>query len=97
LAVLFRRPVREIAAWPAWEVRLLEEFLVKEPAGIERLEILAARFAAQYFNFHSSDASAKYETTDFLHFHHAFRQTHPDLKDGRYSELDLEVFAALNR
>jgi hypothetical protein len=69
LAVLFRRRPSEVAAWPAWEVRLLEQYLAKQPAAEDRIEIAVARLTATYVNAHLREGTKAVETTDYLAYH----------------------------
>jgi hypothetical protein len=95
LAVLFRRRPSEVAAWPAWEVRLLEQYLAKQPATADRIEIALARLTATYVNAHLREGAKPVETTDYL----AYLDPWPepvDVGTGRYSALDLEIMRGLN-
>jgi hypothetical protein len=96
LAVLFRRPVREIADWPAWEVRLIEKFLAREPSAEDRVEIALAHIAAVYFNSQSRQGAPQIKTSDLLLFMDPW-QADPlaNFADERYSDLDREIFGQL--
>lgn len=48
--MLFRRPLHEVAAWPAWEVEVLEQFLAREPAPDQRIEVAIAQLSAIWVN-----------------------------------------------
>lgn len=91
LAVIFRRPVREIASWPAWEVRLLDRYLEKQPAAEERIEIGVATMCALFFNANRGIGQSARRLKDFLPFYE------PWPMPGRYSEIDREVMEALPR
>jgi hypothetical protein len=97
--VLFRRPVREVAKWPAWEVRLLEEFLRREPDPGTRIEYTLAGFAANYFNSHARAGSPRLKLTDFLLFDQAWSKEFDEasFSSDRYSDLDREIFSNLGR
>lgn len=87
----YRRPVREIASWPAWEVRLLDEFLDKQPAAEDRIEIAIATLCALFFNANRGKAQASRQMKDYLPF------LDPWPLPGRYSDVDREVMKALGR
>lgn len=66
--MLFRRRPSEVAAWPAWEVRLLEQYLAKQPAAEDRIEIAIARLTALFINTKLGPGSKQAETTDYLSY-----------------------------
>lgn len=69
--MLFRRPVREIASWPAWEVELLEHYLARQPAPEQRIEIALAQLSAMYANRHRDPQKQPkpVEPMQFMPFH----------------------------
>lgn len=83
--------MREIALWPAWEVRLIDAYLNKQPAAEDRIEIALATLCAMFFNANSSKEKASRRVKDYLPF------LDPWPLPGRYSDLDREVFEALGR
>lgn len=85
----FRRPVREIAAWPAWEVRLLEEYLDKEPAAEDRNELALAKLCALTWNANRGKDQPVKEMKDYLPF------LDPWPQEDRYSDLDRQMLKAL--
>jgi hypothetical protein len=62
------RPPSEVARWPADDVRLLEHYLAKQPAPIERVEIALARLTAEYVNVHRAKGEELKQPTDFMSF-----------------------------
>lgn len=66
--MLFRLRPSEVAAWPAWEVRLLEQYLAKQPAPEDRIEIAIARLTAVFINTHLKPGAKAVETADLLAF-----------------------------
>lgn len=91
MSVVYRRPLREIAYWPSWEVRLLDYYLQHQPAPDERVEIAVATLCAMFFNVHRAKEYAPRSMKDYL----PFLDPWPVL--GRYSDLDREVMAALGQ
>lgn len=81
-------------AWPDWEVRLLEEYLAKQPAAGDRIEIALARLTAFYCNAHQREGATPRETLEFLAYHDPW-PVPIDVGSGRYSALDLEVMKGL--
>lgn len=97
LAVTFRRPLHEIALWPAAELQLLAEYLRKRPAAEDRIELALARGQALYMNRHLKEGAQPTTPASFLPYLHPWAE--PDLEeaagDGRYSALDLEIMKGL--
>lgn len=91
LAVLFGRRPAEVAGWPAWELRLLEHYLAKQPAPIERVEVALAHLAAIYVNAHLKPGAKPAEIPDFLPYLKAFEV----VKKSRYSDTDMSILKAL--
>lgn len=87
--MLFGRPLHEIAAWPAWEVRLLEHYLARQPSPSERIERAIAHLSAIYFNGHRAEGSPARTVADFL----PYLDPWPDLT--RYTEVDREILSVL--
>lgn len=94
LAVLFGRPLHEVACWPAEDVRTLDHYLAKQPAPIERVELAVARFTAIYVNAHLAKGATEKETRDFLPYLDPW-PTLTSVDQGRYSPLDLEILKTL--
>ncbi len=92
LAVLFKRPLHEVAAWSAAEVDLIIAFLAREPSPEVRLEIAVARLTEITVMLMGS-GSAKPGIMDFLPFLDAWKA--PVVDDTRYNETDLEVLKLL--
>lgn len=92
--MLFRRRPSEVASWPAWEVRLLEQYLGKQPAAEDRLELALARLTAIYINCHLREGAKPSETTDYLPYLDPWPMPE-DVGTGRYSALDMEILGAL--
>lgn len=96
LAVLFRRPLHEVATWPSNEVRLLQQYLYREPDEGTRLEYTLARVAAQFMNFLSARGSPRVKIEDFLLFAEPWKDDPFErLSDDRYTDLDREIFGKL--
>lgn len=95
---MFRRPVHEIARWPAWEVGLLEEYLAVVPGPDERVEIAIAQFMALYINSkRTSKDQQTYKIDDFLMFRRGWNEEAPEMKTERYSELDMEIMGIVSK
>ena len=80
--------MREIASWPAQEVRLLETYLDKQPAPEERIEFAVATLCALMFNANRGKDIPPRRIKDYLPY------DDPWPMPGRYSELDREVMDA---
>src|SRR5690606_1614665 len=65
-AFLFRRPLHEVANWPAWHLDLLDEFRAKEPDLLERIELLLAQMTAFYVQTHKRENTPAAKVTDYL-------------------------------
>lgn len=85
--MLFRRPLREVAAWPAWEVQVLQHYLAKQPAPEERLEVVLANLSAMFFNAHRGPGKQPLSADQFLFY----RDPWPV-----YSDVDKQALAALD-
>jgi len=89
--VLYRRPLSEIARWPAWELDLLEHYLAREPAPEERIEVSLANLMLMYATVNGKQGAAQKKVTDFLPYLKAW----PQPADGRYNPVDMEVLQEL--
>lgn len=89
-----RRPLVEVASWPAREVRVLEKFMARESTPEQRLEILVARVACDYFDFNSVRGSPRRDIIPYLPFIKAWEKS-VNLADERYSDLDREILGKL--
>lgn len=94
LAVVFRRPVQEIARWPAREVSLIEAFLAREPAAEARVEVAVARLAELMVMLWAAKGPRQ-SLKDFLPYLSVWDSTVELAKSDRYSPLDREVFSVL--
>ncbi len=74
LAVLFRRPLREILDWPASHVAVIAEYLAHEPAPDERVEYAVSQIAAIYVNAHRKKGASPHPLSDFLLFRDAWKR-----------------------
>lgn len=83
-------PLREVASWPAWELDLLEHYLAREPAPLEKLEIAIAHLTAHFVNA-SFKVNTQKKTADML----LFRKAWSAVSDDRYNEVDKQVLAEL--
>lgn len=90
--MLFRRPLHEVAAWPASDVNLLEHYLAKQPAPEERTEIAVATLCTMYRNAHRADGEPPHEVVKFLPYLDPWSQ--PIVSASRYSEVDRSLMAA---
>lgn len=86
--------MREIALWPAWEVRLIDEYLQRQPSSGDRVEIAVARLCALFFNVHRDKDQSPKMLKDYLPFYDPWPQL---IDTGRYSEVDLEMMKALGK
>jgi hypothetical protein len=89
--VLYQIPLGQVAAWPAWQLDLLETYLAREPAPVERLEVAIARLTAQFVHANQAPNQPTPKVIDFL----PYRQAWPEPTDGRYNETDREVLKEL--
>ena len=86
--MLFRIRPSEVAAWPAWELDLLDHFLAREPDPMVRVEVALARLMSIYANVHREKGSPQRELAEFMTFAKAwdgiteeeYRQTLIDLE-----------------
>lgn len=76
--------------WPSHDLKLLEHYLAREPAPVERVEVMLAHLTAIFVKAHSSK-SVDPKITDFLLYLKAW----PEEADGRYNEVDRQVLAEL--
>lgn len=79
-----------MARWPAWELDLLDQFIKREPAGVDRIEISIARMTAMYAAYHRAGGARLPKVTDFLPYRNAW-----PVQGGRYSDLDREYLQEL--
>lgn len=70
---------------------MLEHYLAKQPAPIERVEIGIAHLAAIYVNSHLKPGAKPAEIPDFLPYLKAFEVA----KKSRYSDTDMSILKAL--
>lgn len=66
--MLFRVRPSEVAAWPAWEIGLLDHFLAREPDPITRVEVAVARLMSIYVNAHQEKGHPPKVPMDFMTF-----------------------------
>jgi hypothetical protein len=91
LAVRFRRPLHEVAEWPAAHVELMQEFLATEPADGDRIEIAIARGIAIYINANRDPKTPAVNPVDFLPYLDPWKA---EEKAGRYSDVDASALRA---
>ena len=91
LSVLYRVRLSEVASWPAWEIDLIEHYLAREPAPIERVEVALAHLAAMYHSAHQKQGAPQKKIADFMLYAKAW----PAAIDGRYNEIDMQVLQEL--
>jgi hypothetical protein len=75
--------------WPDWSVRLLAEFLAKEPAPPVRIEASVAQLAAIYANAHRRKGAAPHKVSDFLLFDDAWQPAEPAEKEESIADFAL--------
>lgn len=80
-----------MAAWPAWQLDLLEHYLAREPAPAERLEVAIARLTAIFVNSKQEKGAPLKRAVDYMSYLKAW----PEVVDGRYNETDREVLKEL--
>lgn len=80
-----------MAQWPAWELDLLDQYFAREPPVLERMEDILARVASMYATVHGEKGRTPPTPRDFMPHLKAW----PSVQDGRYSDIDKEVLAAL--
>lgn len=90
--MLFRRPVHEIAAWPEWELELLDRYLGKRPDTSERIELMLAELCAMFANVHRDKAAKALSPQDFLVAAQPWKESE---QAGRYNEVDRQVLSEL--
>jgi hypothetical protein len=89
-----RCPIHEVLAWPLWVVRTYAEFLQREPAVEERLELGIAQIAQLYAACHRPKGAAAPTLHDFLHGRDAWADP---VDESRYSDVDLEIMRQIRR
>jgi len=95
LSLQLRRPLHEVLAWPLWVVHTYAEFLAREPAVEDRLEVMLAQLSAQYGAVHRGPGMPAPRINDYLLFRDAWADTEP--ADGHYSDIDREIMRQLTR
>lgn len=73
LSVLYRRPLEEIRQWPASDIKLISQYLSREPAPDERIEYAIAALRRDYESAHMGQGKTTPPLQKFLTFHDAFR------------------------
>lgn len=66
LAVFFRRPLHEIAAWPAAEIQLISAYMRHRPPTEERIELSIAQGQAMYANRFKKPGDVAAQASDYL-------------------------------
>lgn len=80
-----------IASWPAWEVRLINAYLQKQPAPEERIEIVLAMLCQLYQNRTRGKEEQPKKVKDYLPFLDPWPQT----GGTEYTEFELEIMREL--
>lgn len=80
-----------MAAWPVWQLDLIEHYLAREPAPVERLEVAIARLTAIFVNSKQQNGTPPKKVTDYM----CYLQAWPEVVDSRYNETDREVLKEL--
>lgn len=86
-----QRPILEVMAWPAWEVQILESFLAREPAPLERIEQAVARLTMNYVARHRGADQPAPALADFLPYRDAWAAAFDQ------SEFDAMILDELER
>lgn len=87
-----RRPLAEVLAWPDSHVRLLLEFLSREPLAEDRVEMAMAHIAALIFNRSRGRNEPAKSPMEFLPFDDPW-----GTRKASTNPVDAEVAVALNR
>ncbi|MBP9034814.1 MAG: hypothetical protein KBG29_13015 [Pseudomonadales bacterium] len=95
LSLLMRCPLHEVLAWPLWVVHAYADFLAREPATEDRLEVMLAQLAAQYGAVHRAQGAPVPRINDFLLYRDAWADA--DADDSDYSAVDREIMRQLHR
>lgn len=82
----------DVARRPAWEIRLLETFLLREPSALDRVEIAIARLTAKV---HNAVFKPKQGIKDFLPYLKAWDNPIEGVDMSRYNEADLSILRNL--
>lgn len=85
-----------VAAWPAWELDLVDSYLRRTPPVSERIELLIARLTTGFLNVHRGKDAREVHLADLLP--HQGQWLSPEPKPGEtgeYTELDLEIMREL--
>jgi hypothetical protein len=89
LAVVMRRPLTEVFAWPDEHVQLLMAYMHKSPPAEERIELAVADLMALNFNINRSPSTPARSGLDFLRFQNPWKaQAAPD---NALSPLELKL------
>lgn len=92
--MVFRRPLHEIALWPAAELELIQAYLEKRPAGEERIERALAQGQALYTNRHLQEGAVPRTPSDFLLYLDPWAEA-VKADSTRYSDVDRAMIKAL--
>jgi hypothetical protein len=94
---LYRKPLHEVAQWPAADIGLLESYLARQPAPEERIDIGIAGLRALLVNYLRAPTARTATVRDFLPYFNPWENVAPSANDARYSDLDREVIAAFGK
>lgn len=92
--MVFRRPLHEIALWPAAELELIQAYLEKRPAGEDRIERVIAQGQAIYINRHLKEGTTPRTPADFLPYLDPWADA-VKADATRYSDVDRAMIKAL--
>lgn len=70
---------------------MVEHYLAREPAPIERVEVALAHLASMYHSAHQKQGAPQKKISDFMLYAKAW----PALIDKRYNEVDMQVLQEL--
>lgn len=66
LSFHFGVPVHEVLEWPEWVTALYSEYLSKERAPADRVELATAQLSALYVNAHLPKGAESCSASDFI-------------------------------
>jgi len=96
LAVYFRRPLHEVALWPAAELELIRTYMVKRPPVEYRVEAAIAIGQAMYANRGKAKGDTLAKPSDFLTYPENWDDTPADTTDyAKANRETLRAFASL--
>lgn len=95
LSVFYREPLHQVRKWPARDIKLLAEYLSREPVPEVRIEQGIAQVCALIVNSMRSKETQPSKLADFLLYRDAFKPPVIETED-RYSEADKLMLASID-